>query len=293
MVTPKPYCIEQRNRKCDGKVAYRVRVRSQFGKVSRTFDRLSDAKQWAEETKVAMRRGDFVDYLGRRRTPVSAVIDRYLDEYIATGYGFLEVQRRRTDLTRWKTEIGHLAISALSASHISHIRDKMLAENTRRGVRRSSGSVKRSLMILSHMLNVAVIEWELIPANPVNRVKKPRASAGRIRFLSPDELESLLLACRNSANRHLLLLVVLAISTGARRGELMKLRWKEVDWDQCMIRLLKTKNGFPRSIPLTGAAHSLLQERFTQSSRGEFRFRQFPVTLKCPTSAPSPCANDL
>ena len=78
MKAPKPYCVEKRVRKSDGKATYRVKIRTQFGKATRTFDRLSDAKQWAENTKVEMRRGDFVDYLGKRRTQVSLVIDRYL-----------------------------------------------------------------------------------------------------------------------------------------------------------------------------------------------------------------------
>jgi len=266
MKSPKPYCIEKRIRKSDGSATYRVKIRTQFGKATRTFDRLSDAKQWAENTKVEMRRGDFVDYLGKRRTQVSLVIDRYLNEYIATNYGFLEVQRRKTELERWREEIGHLAIGALSASHISHVRDKMLGENTRRGVKRSPSSVRRSLAILSHMLNVAVVEWELIPANPVNRIKKPKAAAGRMRFLSPDELEKLLYACQKSACEHLLPLVVLAVSTGARRGELMNLRWADIDWEQGMIRLLKTKNGHPRSIPLAGKAHAMLHEKYLRES---------------------------
>ncbi|RYD50550.1 MAG: site-specific integrase [Sphingobacteriales bacterium] len=276
MKSPKPYCIERRVRKSDGTATYRVKIRTQFGKATRTFDRLSDAKQWAENTKVEMRRGDFVDYLGKRRTQVSLVIDRYLNEYIATNYGFLEVQRRRTELERWRAEVGQLAIGALSASHISHVRDKMLGENTQRGVKRSPSSVRRSLAILSHMLNVAVVEWEMIPANPVNRIKKPKTSPGRIRFLSPEELEKLLYACQKSSCRHLLPLVVLAVSTGARRGELMNLRWQDVDWEQGVIRLLKTKNGHPRSIPLAGKAHAMLKEKFVQeSTNSEFVFARF------------------
>lgn len=273
MKSPRPYCIDKRLSKCGTRTTYRARIRSQFGKTSRTFDRLSDAKQWAENTKVELRRGDFVDHLGKRRTRMSEVIDRYLGEYMEANYGFLEIQRRATELSRWKDEIGHLAIGALSASHISHVRDKMLGENTRRAVRRSPSSVKRSLAVLSHMLNVAVVEWELIPSNPVNRVKKPRSAPGRIRFLSPEEIQKLLYACQNSASEHLLPLVVLALSTGARRGELINLRWSDIDWQQGVIRLLKTKNGHPRAIPLAGRAHAMLHEKYLRESvRSEFVF---------------------
>lgn len=273
MKSPQPYCIEKRVRKSDGKATFRVKIRTQFGKATRTFDRLSDARQWAEDTKINMRRGDLTDYLGKRRTPFANVVDRYLDEYVPTHYGQLEVQRRETELHRWRQELGHLAIGAVSPGHISHTRDKMLGELTRRGVKRSPSSVKRSMAVLSHLFNVAVIEWEYVPANPLYRVSKPKLPQGRTRYLSPDELKQLLVACQKSPCKHLLTFVVLAVSTGARRGELRNLRWKNVDWDNGKIYLLKTKNGHPRSIPLVGIAYSMLKQKFAEEGQNsEFIF---------------------
>jgi integrase len=272
MKTPQPYSIEKRTAK-SGHVSYRARIRSQFGHVSRTFDRLSDAKSWAESTKADIRRGEVVNVIEKRRTPVSALIDRYLTEYLPDRYNEKEIKFRIMEFGRWRERIGHLPVGALTPSVISKMRDQMLQEVTFKGTKKSGSTVRRSLAILSHMLNMAVNEWGVIPFNPVDRVKKPKMAAGRTRFLSPEEMQDLLTACRNQPCPHLLPLVVLAIATGARKGELVSLKWKHVDWEQAVIRLMKTKNGHPRSVPLTGVAYKMMREKFAlQGYKSDYVF---------------------
>jgi integrase len=193
---------------------------------------------------------------------VASLINRYLTKYVPGRYSFLEAQRRNTELTRWKLEIGHLPLAALNASHIAEVRDKMLTENTRRGNRRSPTSVRRALAVLSHVFTVAHREWETPGENPVNRIQKPKLPRGRVRFLDKDEMARLLKACHASPCVLLAPLVVLAISTGARRGELLKLKWSNIDWVTGQIRLEITKNGYSRAVPLAGRAHALLTELF-------------------------------
>ena len=86
--------------------------------------------------------------------------------------------------------------------------------------------------------------------------KEPR---GRVRFLSDEERDDLLAACRESKNPRLYPLVVLALSTGARRGELLSLRWGDLDWKRQVAVLLDTKNRERRALPITGHALEVLQ----------------------------------
>lgn len=92
------------------------------------------------------------------------------------------------------------------------------------------------------------------------KVKKPSEPRGRVRFLSDEEREALLQACRDSSNPWLYLAVVVALSTGMRNGELMSLSWKDVDLKAGRIVLHETKNGERRVVPLAGPALSLLKE---------------------------------
>ena len=93
----------------------------------------------------------------------------------------------------------------------------------------------------------------------MRKVRKPKEPRGRVRFLTDDERERLLAACKVSRNRYLYLIVVLAISTGARRGELLSLRWSDVDLQRCTLTFHETKNGERRAVPCTGHALDLLK----------------------------------
>src|SRR5215470_15693564 len=110
----------------------------------------------------------------------------------------------------------------------------------------------------SHVFTVAVREWQWCADNPVRKVSKPREARGRVRFLSDDERERLLAACQTSRNKHLYTITVLALATGARRGELLNLRWSDVDLKRGTLTFHQTKNGERRAVPLTGHALDVL-----------------------------------
>ena len=100
----------------------------------------------------------------------------------------------------------------------------------------------------------------MVGDNPVKKVKSPKLPRGRVRFLDDDERQSLLNACKESSNAWLYFCVILALSSGMRQGELMGLKWQDVNLKDGFFILHETKNGERRRVPLSGLALSLLQE---------------------------------
>ena len=92
------------------------------------------------------------------------------------------------------------------------------------------------------------------------RVARGPESRGRVRSLSDDERRRLLDECRQSANRYLYPVVLLALSTGARRGELLSLTWPQADLSRALIVLHETKNSDRRVLPLAGPALAAVRE---------------------------------
>jgi integrase len=92
------------------------------------------------------------------------------------------------------------------------------------------------------------------------KISKPKEARGRVRFLADDERERLLAACQTSRNKHLYAIVVLALATGARMGELLDLRWSDVDVKRGTLTFHQTKNGERRAVPLTGYALEVLTQ---------------------------------
>ena len=124
---------------------------------------------------------------------------------------------------------------------------------THRGGEVSPASITKELNVLKHLLSLAV-EWELIPANPAHGVKSPKVAPGRVRYLQPGELRSVLKACPEWLRP----IAGLAVATGMRRGEILGLRWLDLDLNGGRILLPQTKNGEGRIVYLNTLAQQAL-----------------------------------
>lgn len=250
--------IEKRVSK-DGKTSYRVKIRLKgFPSQSATFERLTDARKWIQQTETAIREGRHFKTIEAKRHTLSELIDRYCRDVLpANPKG---VAKQTALLQRWKTEIGDHALIDVTPSLIAECRDKLAREITLRGKPRSPATVNRYMAALSVAFTAAVREWGWIEDSPMRKVTKPKESRGRVRFLSDDERVRLLKLCKESSSPYLYPVVVLALSTGMRQGEIMNLTWDTVDLNQGRAILHETKNGERRAVAITGHALEMLKE---------------------------------
>ena len=239
-----------------GATSYRVKVRLKgFPPQSATFERLTDAKKWAQHTESAIREGRHFKTTEAKRHTLAELIDRYCREVLPGKKSKIDQAQQ---LGWWKTEIGSFTLADVSPSLLAEYRDKLGREITVRKKPRSPASVVRYMAALSHAFTVAVKEWGWLEDSPMRKVTKPRESRGRVRFLSDDERALLLKACKESSNPYLYPVVVLALSTGMRQGEIMGLTWEVVDLNRGRAILHETKNGERRAVAITGHALDLL-----------------------------------
>jgi len=150
-------------------------------------------------------------------------------------------------------------LSDISRALIIEQRDKLLNTKGRNVEKRSNSTINRYMTALGNAFTVAINEWEWIHENPMRKISKLSEPRGRVRFLDDEERERLLQACQASTNSQLHILVVLALSTGARHGELINLRWSDVDWQRSVITLHDTKNKERRLLPLAHYALQLME----------------------------------
>jgi len=261
--------IERRTTK-DGKVKYRVKVRLKGAKPeTATFDRLTDARMWAQQTEAAIREGrHFPKSIAKRRT-LADLIDRYIRDILPQKKDVINPKRQ---LDWWRKNLGMMRLADLTPALLAEYRDKISAEG------RSNATVVHYMSALSHVFTIAVKEYGWMESNPMLKVTKPKEPPGRVRFLSKDERERLFAACRENKNPDLYFAVVLALSTGARKSELMNLRWSQIDLQREIITLHETKNNERRCLALTGPALELMIERS--------KFRRFDTDLLFPGRDP-------
>jgi len=241
----------------DGSVRYQVKVRVQ-GRPPQaaTFARRRDAERWAKETEVELRTKRPPEVAAERRT-VGEMIDRYLKEVLPQKRGSA---KQRAQFLWWREKIGLLPLSAVTPRLLAEWRDRLAAGGTPSRKPAAPATQVRYLAALSHCLNVAVRDWEWLETNPARNVRRPSEPRGRVRFLSEAEITALLDACRESGNRLLYPLVVAALGTGARKGELLSLRWSDLDLARGVARLEHTKNGERRTLPLSPPVLAALRD---------------------------------
>lgn len=242
---------ELRNRK--GVTSYSVQVRLKgFPTQHSTFSKLTDAKKWIQEVESAIRDGRYFKTSEAKKHTFSEMIDRYIDQCVKDCQRYRK--KKIAHLSWWKEQLGDYLLSDVTPSMIAAQRDTLLKQVTYRKTKRSPATVVRYLASLSHPFTVAFKEWGWIEESPMKKVTKPKESRGRVRFLSDEERMRLLEACEQSSSKYLYAVVVLAISTGMRRSEIMNLKWSDVDLSRGRIILHETKNGERRPVSLTGQA---------------------------------------
>ena len=133
---------------------------------------------------------------------------------------------------------------------------------------------------LSSVLTACVQQWEWLYQYPIFRIRRLSEPKGRARYLNDKERECLLHVCKHSRSPHLYVVVMLAIATGARYRELLRLRWADVDFERDVITFWRTKNGDIRTVPLVEVARKLLltHEKSWGNSPFVFPSAQYQVT---------------
>ena len=110
---------------------------------------------------------------------------------------------------------------------------------------------------MKHMYTMAIREWEWCRDNPVKRVSMEKESPPRDRWLTSEEECRLLAVCPE----RLRVIVIFALNTGMRQGEILSLRWKDVNLLKGTLIIEVTKNGDRRAMPLNGTVWELLKEK--------------------------------
>ncbi len=251
----------------DGTISFRVQVRMKGHPAQvASFTRLTDAKKWAEDTQSAIRNGRHFKSSTAKRYTLEWLIDKYTREVLDISPK--PTRNQRLYLGYWKQTLGDYALSEVTRARISEYRNKIIGSANQYGKERGLASANRYTEALGAMLEYAMREWEFIEQNPVRSLKKLKEPRGRVRFLNDIERSNLLEMCRSSTNPFLHIIVVLALSTGARKNEILSLKWQDVDFERRRMIFHETKNGERRSVPLQGCALGLMLDH-TKNRRND------------------------
>ncbi|SFK87479.1 Site-specific recombinase XerD [Nitrosomonas aestuarii] len=226
---------------------YKVLIRKNgFPAQIKTFKTKTEAQKWARLIESEIDRGVFIDRTEADKTTVGELIDRYIQEVTPLKRSARNDKQRMLFLKR---HFGHFIVSQLQSKHIASYRDKRLAEG------KQGATVVKEIGSMSHLLDIAIKDWSIpLTSNVATLVRKPRQSKGRDRRLVDDEEQILIQAAKNSKSPLLPSIIIIALETGMRLGELLSLEWQNIDLKKQTALLPITKNGESRTVPLSRRA---------------------------------------
>ena len=235
---------------------YHVQIRGKgFPSITGTFSRLTVARRWIASIEADIEKKTYIDYSEAEITTLNDLLDRYEAEILPSKKG-KKVEHYRIGTLR--QHLGHYYLSDLSLTVIRGYRDTRLKTL-------SPASLKRELVILSRILNLASLDWGIaLPhGNPVSQLSLPKTDDSRTRRLEPGEEKRLLQGLEQGSE--LDHIIQLALETGMRRGEILSLRKEDIDLVHSTLLIRLTKNGEPRTIPLSSVARNVLRAQLSAS----------------------------
>lgn len=204
-----------------------------------------------QKKKVEIAEGKFLD----KRKDEKIKFDVFAQEYLELHSKINNKSWRRSDLPnitilkrfftgQYLQDITPLMIEKFKAARMKELKKTLTPDGKARGLK--PATVNRNLQCLKSIFNKAIAWGKFSGRNPVQQVKLFKENNKRVRFLEKEEIVKLLANC----NKHLRPIVVIALNTGMRRGELLGLKWRDIDIKRGVITLWNTKNGEKREVPI-------------------------------------------
>jgi len=216
------------------------------------------ALQVLNDVKLKIAKGEYLGVYDEKKIPFNEYAKQYID--------YSKANKAWTTYKRDKISTNHLT-AFFKNKYLFEIQPDMIEKYKMKRLKKvGPASVNRELACLKHMFTKA-IEWGKVKENPAQKAKLLKEPPGRLRYLKPDEIKALLNACAS----YIRPIVITALNTGMRKGELLNLKWSDIDLKNRKITVINSKNNESRVIPLN---QTLYQELFNlqQKARGEYVF---------------------
>lgn len=218
----------------------------------RTFATKAEGQKWAREREARIDSGN--EPTSRRAlkaTTLGDLVRRYMVE-ITPAKASAETERLRLSKLL-KAPLCDISLGDLTTAPIAAYRDV-------RATQVKPGTIARELSLLHNIIEVARRDWSIgITVNPVAQVRRLPIKNARDRRLEPGELARLKQALKTTRNKLIEPAILLAIYTGLRRGELLNLKWSDIDLQRRTAHIPHTKTGYARTIPLTDDSLAVLE----------------------------------
>ena len=187
----------------------------------------------------------------RQDKTVTDLIERYLRDHSAPNKAALTHRRDRSLAAHLLRAFGDVPLDQLRPARLAEYKASRRAQGI------APKTLNDELMLLGHAYKLAMMEWEWVTDNPVLRIAKEKVRNIIERWLTTEEEQRLLAVSPPWLQE----IIIFALHTGMRRGEILKLHWSHVDMARRTLTILEQKNGARDTLPVNATAMAVLQAR--------------------------------
>lgn len=233
------------------KKRYQVQIRVKNHSSTKTFASMQSARLWAnfEENRIL-----------KESNPQYRYKPFNLAEVLVQYQQLVLNKRENNSSDKWFVKAFlrlawvQKTLNHLSALDIATYRDQRLKDI-------KASSLHRQFFVLKHALNTADREWGWdVPKELLNRIRIPMKPLKKIRRISLERQTKLLSTCLKMGRADMHLIIMIALRTALRRSEILSLNWKDIDFEENLITVNKTKNGHYRVVPIGKDLYELLSK---------------------------------
>ena len=233
----------------------------------KSFEKKTDALKWSRAVERKLDTGDYADYSEASKLLLGDIFKRYISENKHRKLRSWKMYEFRIKILL-KDTVSDINLLRLSSKHLAEFRDRKLLEV-------GNATFNKYLSLISVVVDTAMQDWGIyLPLNPCRLVKREKEPNPRDRVLNDTEYSRLLQACSKSNNKYLKPMILFAMETAIRKGELLQLRYVNINFDKRTLLIPFTKIGKPRTIPLSQKAIDILR-----SMPRRLDGKVFPLTI--------------
>lgn len=226
-----------RTRKGKNGTTYRVEHSLDGSRISKSFKTKKEADRFSAMLLVDESFAQsFSDHLPNT-LKLSEAVELYLKQYTGKDPSI------RQRMSFWLNTFGDKPVGKITRLQVKTVLSHL-------STRLKPSTINRYKASLSSVYSFLLQQYD-IEHNPTKGIPNLAENNARARFLNKEEISHLLVACSESSWERLSLLVLMAITTGARRSELLRLTWRDIDFKNKQAVLETTKNGDRRLLVLT------------------------------------------
>ncbi len=245
---------------------YFVRIQIQGKRVSRIALSIEMAKELEINIRKKLLSGKtFKKAVKKKEYTLNQIWEKFFKEYRISGKGWRQEENRYNH--RIKDTIGKLKLEEITPEVLTDFKTELMTMKSRYNKKYSVKSILHFMQLVNRLIEYSIKLDLFSGINNMKKIRLPKDHVKLVRMLTQEEQERLLKVLETHKNRETAHIIGLLYYQGLRAGEVLKLKWQNISFENKTITLENNKSGLDKHLPLSSQALAILKNQYDNFKR--------------------------